>query len=1036
MIPVRLELHNFMAYRDPGPLVFEGIHLACLVGENGAGKSTLLDAMTWALWGQTRAGARGEDKLFYLNRLVNDMHVTFDFNLGGQVYRVYRRRERSGRSSRGSLDLMIFDGDQPRIISEPTMSATQRKIDQILRLDYETFINSSLLLQGRADEFTTKRAGERKEVLSNILGLDVWAKYEERAKETIKELENALQLVEGELQRIAQELEREAEYQEELDAAKDRVLATGEALRAVEARWNVVQATRRQRDEAQHRLDDLERRIAQAEADLGRAGDVVAECEARLAGYRALLAERERIEQGYAAWRAAVAQDRELDEHFRADVKLKEQLAGIERRIEVARGALEGDCRVLAERVAEVARQVEAGDRAREQLAGVEAEIAALAADTEVETGYAGWQAAVARERDLGDRLRVYAGLQAQHSALEARIQAARSALESDRRLLDQRIAGVEARVAGADGAQRELETLAVDIDALAAREGELQNLQAEVAARKETRAGLDSENKQLKVEMDELKDRLDRLQAAEGAVCPLCGQDLDEAARLDLVERLAADGKDRGDRYRANEKRIKEIAGEVDALQAEMKAAAADLRRLPDLRARRAVLEAQVMDAAAAQAELATHRADREVLQARLDGADYAPDDHAALHETAAQIDALDYDAETHRAARAEVERLAVFEQRKAALDAARDEQQTAKDRLLEQIAAAEAAGLRLEALREEQAALQKRLDDQDYAHDDQAARAETTAQIGALGYDAAAHAAVRADIARLAVFEVDKARLDEAVKGEQEAEAALGRAQEERDRWQTRLDDERAAAGAVRGELAALEAALHGTEGLEPDLKSRREQHIKANEALGAAQQKVNALEAQRKRRAEQEARREQLAEELSIYKELRAAFGKNGVPTMIIEAAIPEIEDHANQLLGRLTNGQMNLRFSTQREKKSGGAIETLDIIISDTLGERDYEMYSGGEAFRVNFAIRIALSRLLARRAGAQLRTLIIDEGFGSQDTAGRERLVEAINMIKDDFDLIVVITHIEELKDAFPVRIEVEKTPEGSQISVV
>jgi exonuclease SbcC len=75
-------------------------------------------------------------------------------------------------------------------------------------------------------------------------------------------------------------------------------------------------------------------------------------------------------------------------------------------------------------------------------------------------------------------------------------------------------------------------------------------------------------------------------------------------------------------------------------------------------------------------------------------------------------------------------------------------------------------------------------------------------------------------------------------------------------------------------------------------------------------------------------------------------------------------------------------------------------------------------------------------VLARRAGARLQTLVIDEGFGSQDALGRQRLVEAINMVRDDFEKILVITHLEELKEAFPTRIEVEKTPKGSQLQVV
>jgi hypothetical protein len=60
-------------------------------------------------------------------------------------------------------------------------------------------------------------------------------------------------------------------------------------------------------------------------------------------------------------------------------------------------------------------------------------------------------------------------------------------------------------------------------------------------------------------------------------------------------------------------------------------------------------------------------------------------------------------------------------------------------------------------------------------------------------------------------------------------------------------------------------------------------------------------------------------------------------------------------------------------------------------------------------------------------------LIIDEGFGTQDATGWGKLVEAISSIQDDFQRIIVITHIDKLKDAFPVRIEGTRTNEGSTI---
>lgn len=186
-----------------------------------------------------------------------------------------------------------------------------------------------------------------------------------------------------------------------------------------------------------------------------------------------------------------------------------------------------------------------------------------------------------------------------------------------------------------------------------------------------------------------------------------------------------------------------------------------------------------------------------------------------------------------------------------------------------------------------------------------------------------------------------------------------------------------------------------------------------------------------------------------EKEAFEQLALAFGKKGIQAIIIETAIPEIEDEANSLLGKLTEGRMKVALETQKETKtfrlrSGqtgsekvpGIIETLDIIISDEMGERPYENYSGGEQFRINIALRLAISKLLTRRAGAKLQFLVIDEGFGTQDAQGRTRIVEVIDTIKDDFEKILVITHLEELKEEFPVRVEVSKNSQGSTFEVV
>jgi exonuclease SbcC len=230
----------------------------------------------------------------------------------------------------------------------------------------------------------------------------------------------------------------------------------------------------------------------------------------------------------------------------------------------------------------------------------------------------------------------------------------------------------------------------------------------------------------------------------------------------------------------------------------------------------------------------------------------------------------------------------------------------------------------------------------------------------------------------------------------------------------------------------LPKIERELGDAEHVHRELRER-EGKLRVN--LGKLQESLRRCTQLESEKGEKSKEMRQVTEEGSIYEELATAFGKRGAQALIIERALPEIEEEANRLLGRMTDNRMHLKIESQRDTRKGETIETLDIKIADELGTRNYEMFSGGEAFRVNFALRIALSRLLARRAGAPLPTLIIDEGFGTQDSAGREKLVEAINSIQDDFEKILVITHIEELKDAFPVRIDVIKTEEGSTFSL-
>ena len=353
----------------------------------------------------------------------------------------------------------------------------------------------------------------------------------------------------------------------------------------------------------------------------------------------------------------------------------------------------------------------------------------------------------------------------------------------------------------------------------------------------------------------------------------------------------------------------------------------------------------------------------------------------------------------------------------------------------ITKQIGETEEETKKLAGLQEELGGIEQRLAKSDFAAAEQSALAALEAEIAGLSYDVAMHEQARQEVSRLEPFQQKKVRLDEALKLIEHEKQSLGKIQEEVETKREGLKLDQKGKESLVSELVSLPQALDELAATEVEYKELVVQRSRAQETLGSVRARLSRLNELETKKKEKEAQLFQISREGSVYRELARAFGKGGIQALIIETALPEIETEANRLLSRMTDNRMHVKFETQKETKKGTVQETLDIAIADELGTRNYEMFSGGEAFRINFAVRVALSRLLARRAGAPLPTLIIDEGFGTQDAAGMEKVKEAIISIQDDFEKILVITHMDELKDAFPTRIDVTKTAEGSMISV-
>ncbi len=854
MIPLKLTVRNFLCYRDDvAPLDLRGIHVACLCGANGHGKSALLDAMTWCLWGQARTGSQNYNDLIAYGE--TECRVELDFLARGQTCRVIRRRRASGQG-RTEVDLFIVDdGDAARPVTGNSVRETNAAIQRLVGMDYNTFVNTAFLLQGRSDEFTRKNPSDRKTVLSSVLGLELYELWQTAARNQRDQWQDSITRTDGALSQSKSALDAVADPTDELAAVAKRLTALAADLDTASADVDrhraAVAELRRKRDE----LVAAERRIASLTKDIEQAEVVANAIVERIANTQALSERSEEIRAGALEMEQVHAELNRLEEARSEYDRLSNHRSALQAGIDRERAALSAELDQLKRRVTD-----------------------------EIEP-----QAAPAQE--IARQISELAG--------------AEQSLLNDQNIL-------------------EGETAAV-----AASRGEITLQEAELAR-------CVSEGKELRAKQTEMS-------AAGGpdAICPLCRAPLSEDACDNISQWY----------------------------------------------------ETEI------QAKLRLHG---EIKQ--------------ALTDLASRRDQLTASTENKRKRLAERQRQ--IQQEQGRLEQEQRQRDDARKQLL--------------VLRPRLEKLQVSLETDDYAAEERAEIAQIDLQIAALSYDDAAREEAYREAQSLQHWDIEQRELNSALSRLTDDENELRRNREQVDRWEKEMrtvETARAADVAALASLPAFERELGCAEARVQQLSAERDELLARQgrlqgdaERRSALSQELNSL---------QRLRNDALLEQ-SIYADLFAAFGRSGVPAMLIDAAVPRIEAEANHLLGRMTDNRLALKLETQRDRRDGGVAETLDILISDELGARSYDLFSGGEAFRINLALRIALSKVLAQRMGLPLPTLFIDEGFGTQDAAGRERIVDAIASIQDDFEKIIVITHLEELKDLFPVRIEVMKTATGSQ----
>jgi len=900
MIPLKLQIKNFLSYGSPSQLIdFTPYNLICLSGKNGHGKSALLDALTWAIWGQARkipGTSKADEGLLRLGQ--TNMVVSLDFMCNGYTYRV--RREFTYNRNKGIVQLDFGIEDTPtrfRSLTDKTIRTTQAKIEQVIGLDFESFINSAFLRQGSSNEFSKKSPKERKEILANILGLNTYELLRKQALEKIKTGGMSKAHLTQTCTRLNLEIEQEL-------VQKNRLIELQAYYKTLEQQEKTIYENKQAHITEHKNIQEQLAQLTQTKFQYTQLQTIYKEqCEQ----FHTIVTQFRSICREQHATPSMITQERK--QHIEAELATLQTILA-------QRLALTNAIMQLKERKLSIVAQFQEKHHQQqqqyvEQLHILEKKLQAEEAEFTTRTNI------------TTELQRTVLTLQTEHT-----------------QLLPQ----------------------AAQIDTL---HKQLAQQESAFERRKSFYHKFVAHGNRLTQELKQIAHKKELALDTQRPSCSLCNQHLSAQHRTQLHQKLIVQEQI----FQHQIKRLTHVIKNIkDTLTQEHQRIQTQKQLLETSK-----LAAQKIDDIQIKVAQHTH----------------------TVHEKLAALKTI---AQIIQDTRLSLQQ----KQSEKKLSFAQADAYTISD---------EFQTLEKQLRTHEQTLAQQQYDQQHY----EILQQELTRY----------HAQQTAHTELMKQINLQSERKQTIQKYIQAIRATKLQLQQ----FEARIQ-----------QLIPVYEAQQKLELLEQELTVQLQMVVQKKEQLahqcGALEQECLRIEKQKELLHKERTCLQTLETDISEYQFLSHALSKDGIQGLLIENALPEIEEEANAVLTKLTNNQAHILIESLKDLKSGGTKETLDIKISDAMGIRPYELFSGGEAFRIDFSLRLAISKLLARRAGASLQTLIIDEGFGSQDDEGLSNIMESLYAIQDNFAKIIIVSHLPTMKDQFPVHFCISKDPRGSVVEVV
>lgn len=1008
MVPLKLTLKNFLSYgENPPTLDFRNFDIACLTGKNGHGKSALIDALTWALWGKCRVKVKEE----VIRRGASEGSVELEFEAENNVYRIFRviKRKKGGTSS--SINLSIFDTESGTFKPFEEGSKTQNAIEDLLKMDYNSFICSSFILQGMADEFTKRTPSERKEILSTILALDEYELITKKAREHTHILSSELNALQNQENQLKEEISEKSRYEEKLQRAKieDKKLATEiikfETTKSdLIAEYESIKANLEKRDKLLQEFDQNQRKFIKLESDLKNLLSLISKD-------KDIVFKEEVIVKGFQKYELSLKKEKILSAKELTKSKLEVNLETVQNLIKSKKAEIEGELKSLETKYKGI----------EKNLVNVRA---VTSREKEILIGYRKFNQLNNQEKALDSKKNIMLDLNSKQVEVDNKIEQKRIEIETTLFEIKSKVTNLKSKSEQKKDILKEIKNLNLQLK-------EANNFQNEMDINKQSLSNLRERKSSITsriIDLEKLnQEEILKMNVLNSEItnphCPLCESPLEKEAKEALIEKLKATVSNLQNKIVGDKTILEQLISQENTLLKEITNIESKTKDMSTISKELGEKEQSLKESEFAAKELERTKKELESLTKQIRDKKYIQGFNKDLSKLEKKRAELKYNAESHLSVKKEVEKYRKFVIENEILKS---------DKIKESKYAKE-----LKEVKSKIGPINKILEQESFSKDERQKVFKIETALNELGYDEKNHKKLKSELDNLKKFQAERENLEKAKLG-------LSIREKEQKKLSLDLADRKKKNEDIQIELKKLKDISAKSKEIKQQLESSTNRinllRKNKNEIVTEITRSENQLERIEKLTKDRKSIGEKIKKtnrDLSIYKELVKAFGKNGLQALIIENVVPEIEIEANNILNKLTDGNMALSLEMVKPTKAGGAKETLEIYIGDSSGTRSYETFSGGEAFRIDFALRVAISKFIANRSGAQLRTLVVDEGFGTQDKDGLDQFVQVLNIVKDDFEKILAITHVEELKERFPVRIEVTKeADQGSSFEVI